>query len=62
MKLYNSATRTKEEFVPLHPDIVKMYTCGPTVYHYAQDVYKRQIKCCANARQIVLNIRRGPST
>ena len=35
MKLYNSATRTKEEFVPLHPDIVKMYTCGPTVYHYA---------------------------
>ena len=30
MKLYNSATRTKEEFVPLHPDIVKMYTCGPT--------------------------------
>ena len=35
MKLYNSATRTKEEFVPNHPDIVKMYTCGPTVYHYA---------------------------
>ena len=35
MKLYNSATHTKEEFVPNHPDIVKMYTCGPTVYHYA---------------------------
>ena len=35
MKLYNSATRTKEEFVPNHPDIVKMYTCGPTVYHFA---------------------------
>ncbi len=35
MKLYNSATRTKEEFVPNHPGIVKMYTCGPTVYHYA---------------------------
>ncbi len=35
MKLYNSATRTKEEFVPKHPDIVKMYTCGPTVYHFA---------------------------
>ena len=31
MKLYNSATRTKEEFVPKNPDIVKMYTCGPTV-------------------------------
>lgn len=35
MKLYNSATRTREEFVPNNPDIVKMYTCGPTVYHYA---------------------------
>ncbi|MCD7853503.1 MAG: cysteine--tRNA ligase [Oscillospiraceae bacterium] len=35
MKLYNSATRRKEDFVPNHPDIVKMYTCGPTVYHFA---------------------------
>ena len=35
MKLYNSATRTRDEFVPNNPDIVKMYTCGPTVYHYA---------------------------
>ena len=35
MKLYNSATHTREDFVPNHPDIVKMYTCGPTVYHYA---------------------------
>ena len=35
MILYNSATRKREEFVPNHPDIVKMYTCGPTVYHFA---------------------------
>ena len=35
MYLYNSRTRKKELFVPNHPDIVKMYTCGPTVYHYA---------------------------
>ena len=35
MYLYNSASRKKELFVPNHPDIVKMYTCGPTVYHYA---------------------------
>ena len=35
MKLYNSASRKIEEFVPNHPDIVKMYTCGPTVYHFA---------------------------
>lgn len=35
MQLYNSATHTKQEFRPNHPDIVKMYTCGPTVYHFA---------------------------
>ena len=35
MKIYNSASRKVEEFVPNHPDILKMYTCGPTVYHYA---------------------------
>ena len=35
MYLYNSATRKKEEFIPNNPDIVKMYTCGPTVYHFA---------------------------
>jgi cysteinyl-tRNA synthetase len=35
MYLYNSASHKKEEFVPNHPDVVKMYTCGPTVYHYA---------------------------
>ena len=35
MKIYNSATRQREDFVPNNPDIVKMYTCGPTVYHFA---------------------------
>ena len=35
MKLYNSLTRTKDEFVPNEPGKVTMYTCGPTVYHYA---------------------------
>ena len=35
MYLYNSASHKKEEFIPNHPDIVKMYTCGPTVYHFA---------------------------
>ncbi len=35
MYLYNSASRKKELFVPNSPDIVKMYTCGPTVYHFA---------------------------
>ena len=35
MYLYNSLSRKKELFVPNNPDIVKMYTCGPTVYHFA---------------------------
>ena len=35
MYLYNTLSHQKEEFVPNHPDVVKMYTCGPTVYHYA---------------------------
>ncbi len=35
MKIYNSATRTREDFIPNNPELVKMYTCGPTVYHFA---------------------------
>ena len=35
MKLYNTLTREKEEFVPHEEGIVRMYTCGPTVYHFA---------------------------
>ena len=35
MKLYNSLSHTKEEFVPHVPGKVSMYTCGPTVYHFA---------------------------
>ncbi len=35
MYLYNSLSHKKEAFVPNHPNQVKMYTCGPTVYHYA---------------------------
>ena len=35
MKLYNTLTRKIEEFVPYEEGKVKMYTCGPTVYHYA---------------------------
>lgn len=34
MKLFNSMSRTKEEFVPITPGEVKMYSCGPTVYNY----------------------------
>ncbi len=33
MKIYNTLSKTKEEFVPLEPGKVKMYVCGPTVYN-----------------------------
>ena len=35
MKLYNTLSKQIEEFVPNESGKVKMYTCGPTVYHYA---------------------------
>ena len=35
MKIYNTLTRKIEEFIPYDKNEVKMYTCGPTVYHYA---------------------------
>lgn len=35
MYLYNTLSRTKEEFIPLSDDRVSMYVCGPTVYSYA---------------------------
>ena len=34
MRLYNSATRKKEELEPLHEGEIRMYACGPTVYNY----------------------------
>ena len=33
MKIYNTLSRRKEEFVPVEPGKVKMYVCGPTVYN-----------------------------
>lgn len=35
MELYNTLTRQKQEFKPLHDKKVGLYTCGPTVYNYA---------------------------
>ena len=35
MKLYNTLTRTKDEFTTHEPGVCRMYTCGPTVYHFA---------------------------
>jgi cysteinyl-tRNA synthetase len=35
LRLYNTLTRTKEDFAPLDPGNVRMYVCGPTVYDHA---------------------------
>jgi cysteinyl-tRNA synthetase len=35
LRLYNTLTRTKEDFAPIDPARVRMYVCGPTVYDYA---------------------------
>ena len=66
MYLYNSATRKKELFVPNHPDVVKMYTCGPTVYHYAhignlrsyimEDILDRYLRYSGYNLKRVMNI------
>jgi len=34
MKIYNTLTRRKEEFIPIEPGVIKMYVCGPTVYNF----------------------------
>ncbi|MEP0324474.1 cysteine--tRNA ligase [Bauldia litoralis] len=35
LRLYNTLTRTKQDFVPIDPGNVRMYVCGPTVYDFA---------------------------
>ena len=35
MKIYNTLTKKVEELIPHEEGKIKMYTCGPTVYHYA---------------------------
>lgn len=34
VKIYNTLTRTKEQFTPITPGTLRMYVCGPTVYDY----------------------------
>ena len=34
MKIYNTLSKSKEEFIPLKEGEVKMYVCGPTVYNF----------------------------
>jgi len=36
VKVYNTLSRKVEKFKPIKENVVKLYTCGPTVYDYAQ--------------------------
>ena len=66
MLLYNSATRKREEFVSREVGKVSMYTCGPTVYHYAhignlrtytmEDVLEKYLRYIGNDVTRVMNI------
>ena len=66
MKLYNTRTRQIEELKPKNGNIIKMYTCGPTVYHFAhignlrtyisEDVLEKGLKYLGYDVQRVMNI------
>ena len=68
LRLYNTLTRTHEEFSPLDPDgrLVRFYTCGPTVYDYAHvgnfraflnaDVLRRTLEYLGYEVRHVMNI------
>ena len=66
MRLYNTLTKKVEEFIPNDGKNVKMYTCGPTVYHYAhignlrtyisEDVLEKSLKYLGYNVERVMNI------
>lgn len=66
LKFYNTLTRKKEDFIPLAPPTVTMYSCGPTVYNYAHignlrtyvfmDELRRVLKYCGYTTRSVMNI------
>lgn len=66
MELYNTTSRKIEEFIPYNKEEVKMYTCGPTVYHYAhignlrsyimEDILEKTLKYIGYNVKRVMNI------
>ena len=66
MKIFNTLTRKKEDFVPNVPGKVNMYTCGPTVYHFAhignlrsyimEDVLEKSLRYSGYDVKRVMNI------
>ena len=66
MKVYNTLDREKEDFIPLQGNLVRMYSCGPTVYSYAHignmrtyifmDLLRRSLRFCGFKVKGVMNI------
>ena len=66
MKIYNTLTRKIEEFIANNKNEVSMYTCGPTVYHYAhignlrtyinEDILEKTLKYIGYNVKRVMNI------
>jgi len=66
MKLYNTLTRKIEDFIPINPPKVGMYTCGPTVYDYTHighlrkyvgdDILRRILESNGYEVKLVMNI------
>lgn len=66
MKLYNTLSKEKEELKPIHKEWVGLYTCGPTVYHFAhignlrtyifEDILERALEYKGYAVRRVMNI------
>jgi cysteinyl-tRNA synthetase len=66
LQFYNTLTRRKEDFHPIQPGNVGMYTCGPTVYNYPhignyraymfEDLLRRYLKYCGYEVTQVMNL------
>ena len=66
LRLYNTAARAKQPFEPITPGVVRMYCCGPTVYHFAhignlrtyvfEDLLRRALEACDYTVKHVVNI------
>ena len=66
MNVYNSLSRRVEELKPLEGNVVRLYTCGPTVYNFAhignfraytfEDVLRRVIQFCGMGVKQVMNL------
>src|ERR1700674_3812737 len=66
LRFYNTLTQKTEPFAPLHDNVVRMYTCGPTVYNFVhignlrtftfQDILRRWLRARGYTLDHVMNI------